>query len=217
MINEKIINALIDKYFNQDNILAINQIDSYNDYIENILPMILSQCFPLDISFTDNRIENIKIEIVKLDIEKPRYTENNGCTKIMTPSIARLRNFTYSLTVFIDLSIKIRINDNNEIINLPPRLIKDIVLTKIPVVVKSNYCNYFKDINSECSFDCGGYSIINGNEKVIISQEKITPNIIHVYRSKANSKYAYVSELRSSRDTTVGITKIRSIKKLWPL
>ena len=212
MINEKIINALIDKYFNQDNILAIHQIDSYNDYIENILPMILSQFFPLDISFTDNRIENIKIEIVKLDIEKPRYTENNGCTKIMTPSIARLRNFTYSLTVFIDLSIKIRINDNNEIINLPPRLIKDIVLTKIPVVVKSNYCNYFKDINSECSFDCGGYSIINGNEKVIISQEKITPNIIQVYRSKANSKYAYVSEIRSSRDNTFGITKTISVK-----
>ena len=72
--------------------------------------------------------------------------------------------------------------------------------------------NYYKDIVSECSFDSGGYSIINGNEKVIISQEKITPNIIQVYPSKANSKYAYVSEVRSSRDNTFGITKTISVK-----
>ena len=212
MINEKIINDVIDKYFREENILAIHQIDSYNDYIENILPMILSQFFPLDISFKDNKIENIKIEIIKLDIDLPRYTENNGCTKIMTPNIARLRNLTYSLTVILDLSINIRVNIDNEIINLPSKIIKDIILTKIPVVVKSNYCNYYKDIVSECSFDSGGYSIINGNEKVIISQEKITPNIIQVYPSKANSKYAYVSEVRSSRDNTFGITKTISVK-----
>lgn len=212
MINENTINNIIDKYFKQDNILAANQIESYNDYIDNILPMILSQFFPLELSFKDNKIENINISIIKLDIEIPRYTENNGCTKILTPNIARLRNFTYSLTVVIDLSVDIKMKIDNEIINLPTKIIKDIVLTKIPVIVKSKYCNYYKDIENECPFDSGGYSIINGNEKVLISQEKITPNIIQVYESKNNSKFGYVSEVRSSNDNTFGVTKTLSVK-----
>ena len=212
MINENTINNIIDKYFKRDNILAANQIESYNDYIDNILPMILSQFFPLELSFKDNKIENINISIIKLDIEIPRYTENNGCTKILTPNIARLRNFTYSLTVVIDLSVDIKMKIDNEIINLPTRIIKDIVLTKIPVIVKSKYCNYYKDIENECPFDSGGYSIINGNEKVLISQEKITPNIIQVYGSKNNSKFRYLSEVRSSNDNTFGVTKTVSVK-----
>ena len=43
---------------------------------------------------------------------------------------------------------------------------------------KSNMnTNYY----GECSLDYGGYFLINGNEKVLISQEKIAPNIIQVH------------------------------------
>ena len=213
MIEEKIINETIDKYLTQNNILALHQIESYNDYIENIIPKILEQFFPFEINFNDNKIKNIELKIEKMKIEKPYYTENNGCTKIMTPNIARLRNFTYSLTVYLDISVHIKIELDGEDINLPVKIIKDIILTKIPVVVKSKYCNYTDDICSECSFDPGGYSIINGNEKVIISQEKISPNIIQVYEvSKNNSKYGYISEVRSSSEETFGITKTISVK-----
>ena len=37
---------------------------------------------------------------------------------------------------------------------------------------------------SKCKYDIPGYFIINGNEKVIISQEKIASNIIQVFDSK---------------------------------
>ena len=49
----------------------------------------------------------------------------------------------------------------------------------------------------ECINDPGGYVIINGNEKVIISQEKIANNIIQVYpNQKQNKKYYLASEVR---------------------
>ena len=214
MSSEKVIQEIIDKYFKQDNILAIHQIDSYNDYIDNILPTIVSQFFPLKLTFSDNKIKRICLSIISMNIETPKFTENNGCTKIMTPYIARLRNFTYSLTVFIDISVSITLlDDNNKEINLPIKILKDIVLTKIPVIVKSKYCNYRLEMAEECCFDPGGYAIINGNEKVLISQEKITPNIIQTYQvPKNNSKYGYISEIRSSSDNTFGITKTVSIK-----
>jgi len=214
MSNSDSIRNIIDKYFEQNNVLTNHQIESYDDFIDNILPTIISQYFPLDLSFNDtSKIKNIKINVINVSIETPQYTENNGCSKVMTPSIARLRNFTYSLTVLIDLIVEITIRDDNIEINLPVKEINNVILTKIPVIVKSRYCNYRKDINSECKFDTGGYSIINGNEKVLISQEKVVPNLIQVYQiSKACSKYSYISEVRSSNDNTFGVTKTSTVK-----
>ena len=215
MKDSEIVENIIDKYFKEDNVLTNHQIESYNDFIENILPQIISQYFPLVLSFNEkenSKIQSLKINIDNIYTETPCYTENNGCKKIMTPNIARLRNFTYSLTVFIDISVEITIKDNI-IIKLPIQEIKNIILTKIPVIVKSKYCNYKKEITSECKYDPGGYSIINGNEKVLISQEKIVPNIIQVYKiSKSCTKYSYVSEIRSNNEKTFGITKTFSIK-----
>ena len=215
MKDSEIVENIIDKYFKEDNVLTNHQIESYNDFIENILPQIISQYFPLVLSFNEkenSKIQSLKINIDNIYTETPCYTENNGCKKIMTPNIARLRNFTYSLTVFIDISVEITIKDNI-IIKLPIQEIKNIILTKIPVIVKSKYCNYKKEITSECKYDPGGYSIINGNEKVLISQEKIVPNIIQVYKiSKSCIKYSYVSEIRSNNEKTFGITKTFSIK-----
>ena len=101
----------------------------------------------------------------------------------MTPSIARLRNYTYSISILLDLEIKYSIKDENEIIILPIKKIKNILFGKIPLIVKSKYCVYKNDIFSECKYDIGGYSIINGNEKVLITQEKVIQNIIQIYKN----------------------------------
>ena len=69
---------------------------------------------------------------------------------------------------------------------------------KIPIMLKSEICvlKQYSHLNSEivgeCYADPGGYFIINGSEKVLISQEKIVPNLIQTYEiSKNNSKYRY--------------------------
>ena len=49
MINNDCIQNIIDKYFEQNNVLTNHQIESYDDFIDNILPTIISQYFPLDL------------------------------------------------------------------------------------------------------------------------------------------------------------------------
>lgn len=49
----------------------------------------------------------------------------------------------------------------------------------------------------ECPFDQGGYFVINGSEKVLIAQEKMSPSHVYVFRKKQPSKYAFVGEIRS--------------------
>ena len=212
-MNNQYIEAIIDKYFTRNDIFTIHQIDSYNDLIDNILPQIISQTFPIDIDLYNDKINNVKINIINIRIERPYYTENNGCRKIMTPNIARLRNFTYSLSVIVDIGIIYNLNENNVKITTPTKNIDNILLCKIPIIVKSKYCVYKDDIHSECKYDPGGYCIINGNEKVLITQEKIIPNIIQIYsQNKITSKYSYTCEVRSSPKNTFGITKTTILK-----
>ena len=105
--------------------------------------------------------------------------------------------------------IENKINENTDVYEL-----KNIILCKIPIVVKSKYCVYKEDIFSECKYDPGGYLIVNGNEKVLITQEKVVPNIIHLYpSSNNNTKYKYISEVKSLSPEAFGIVKTCSIKQ----
>ena len=74
-------------------------------------------------------------------------------------------------------------------------------------MVKSKYCVPDDKLDSTYQW----YMIINGNEKVIVSQEKIASNMIHVYLDKTNSNY-YISETWSSNEDTYNIPKLMSIK-----
>ena len=53
---------------------------------------------------------------------------------------------------------------------------------------------------NECKYDNGGYFIINGNEKVLISQIKIANNEVFVYNNSRNAKYKLIAEVRSAPD-----------------
>lgn len=47
----------------------------------------------------------------------------------------------------------------------------------------------------------GGYFIINGSEKVLIAQEKMSTNHVYVFEKRQPSKYMYVAECRSSPES----------------
>ena len=213
MIDDKCVQNIVDKYFEQENILTAHQISSYDNFIDVIFPQIISQFFPINLEFNEeSKIRKLSLDIKDLSINPPYYTENNGCSKIMTPNIARLRNFTYSLVITATITVSITVYDGHEI-KLPNKEIKNVNITKIPIIVKSKYCTYKKDIYSECRLDPGGYAIINGNEKVLIAQEKIAPNLIQIYNiNKSASKYSCTAEVRSSNEKTYGINKSLSIK-----
>lgn len=74
-------------------------------------------------------------------------------------------------------------------------------------MLQSSYCSLYgsseKDLTKlgECSYDQGGYFIINGIEKVLISQERMRTNHVHVFKKRQPSKYAYVAEVRSTAES----------------
>ena len=86
---------------------------------------------------------------------------------------------------------------------------------RLPVMLRSVCCLLNKlsdrDLNevNECPLDPGGYFIINGSEKVLIAQEKMTTNTVFIFQKK-DSKYAYVAEIRSMIENSS-----RPVSTMW--
>ena len=125
----------------------------------------------------------LAVEFGKIYISKPvLYDKPN---KLMYPNEARLRKLTYGANMYLDIYHKtITINENGEeIIKQHPSLEK-YPCGRMPIMVGSKYCvlsdqnNMTKVEMGEGLYDEGGYFIVKGSEKVIISQEKIRPNKI---------------------------------------
>ena len=202
--------------------LIKHHLDSYNDFIETKIPEIISQNNPLSIYHDyDMETNSYKFEIsmnfVNPKITKPYIIENDGSTKPMYPHDARFRNMSYSSSIFIDLEIEIWHNPTNEEKELIcKKEIKNINIGKIPIMVNSKYC-LLKDYKhpEECENDLGGYFIINGNEKVIVGQDKIADNKVYVFlASKSSSKYSHLAEVKSCKDQGTNVAKNVSIKLL---
>ena len=205
---------IIKSYFNQKNILIQHQINSYNEFVNKILPNIVSNYFPINISVDNNKINNISLDIINIDIGNPTTTENNGCSKLLTPDIARLRNYNYTSPIIVDFKSSVTINEYDTTIKLKDKIINNIIIGYIPILLKSDYCILNNSLdNNECVYDLGGYSIINGNEKVIISQERCVYNVPLVFKNnKSSSKYPYICEIRTVPEGDYTMPKISSIK-----
>jgi DNA-directed RNA polymerase II subunit RPB2 len=223
-INQNDIWHIIKSLLHQDDktYLIKHHLESYNDYIENKIPELISQSNPLSIfheynSETNNYKYEIVINFMNSRIYKPVITENDGSTKPMYPSEARFRNMSYSSTLYIDLEIQIWLNPMCEDKSLIcKKEIKNINIGKIPIMVNSKYCLLKNNKKSEeCEHDLGGYFIINGNEKVIVGQDKIADNKVYVFlASKSNPKYSHIAEVKSCKEQGTNIAKNVSIKLL---
>ena len=85
-------------------------------------------------------------------------------------------------------------------------------------MLRSTYCmlaeSTSKDLAEmgECPYDQGGYFVINGSEKVLIAQEKMSNNHVYVFKKAEPSKYSYVAEIRSCLETGSRPTSTMYIK-----
>jgi DNA-directed RNA polymerase beta subunit len=207
---------ILDKYFvdnkSVDSIspLVKHQIDSYNKFINTTLPQIISGFNPIKITTkqteVDNKIQKININVLNPSLTKPIYQLPDGTQTIMTPYIARMNNLTYSSSLYVNVHIVIEyLNDDNVVVKID-KCVNNVYIGKIPIMVRSNACILYQvpaigdSDNNECRYDYGGYFIVNGNEKVLIMQDRINENDTLVFAPNNNSDGLY-AEIRSMSDT----------------
>ena len=100
-------------------------------------------------------------------------------------------------------------------------MLEKIYLGKFPIMVQSKYCllnGLPKEIRSsmgECRNDAGGYFIIDGKEKTVVSQEKFADNMLYI-KEVNDEKYLYSAEMRCVSENLSKPIRTISIKLVAP-
>jgi len=164
--------ALINSYF-RDNNIAQMEIDSFNQFVEKKLPEIIEENKEVV-----PKIEEVKVEFDKIDVMKPRIVEADGSPRQeFFPMEARMRNRTYSSP--INLTIKLLRRDVEQDRKLS-------YIGELPVMLKSKLCWLNGKTNEELiemgedPMDFGGYFIVNGSEKALMTQEVLASDRVIV-------------------------------------
>ena len=211
-MDENIPWKIIDKYFKDNPQALINhQIETYNDFFEEGIQRIFKEKNPVKIlKQQDPDTDRFKLQANiyfggyegnKLYYGKPIIYDDSR-EHYMYPNEARLRNMTYGITIHYNVIIDYTIEEDDGNIIETSTTLEKIFLGRFPIMLQSKLCimnNLDRNVRymmGECKNDLGGYFIIDGKEKVIISQEKFADNMLYI-RDKVNEVYSHSAEIRS--------------------
>lgn len=124
----------------------------------------------------------------------------------------------YASPLYVDMSKRTQVavpqDPDNPIKNINEQFVDEngeaapvknkVFIGKVPIMLRSSYC-ILHDMPEtqvhelgECSFDMGGYFVINGSEKVLIAQERMATNTVYVFAKAPPSNVQYTAEIRSA-------------------
>jgi DNA-directed RNA polymerase II subunit RPB2 len=228
---------IIDTYFRDNpNNLVAHHLESYNDFFTNGIPRIFRENNPIRFiekeDKEDKEDSNFKNECLlylggkdgsKIYLGKPIIYDDDDTRKAhyMYPNDARLRNMTYGTTIHYDVEIDFIYYENGSKLEKSITLNK-IYLGKFPIMLQSNLCilkGLAPEVRfnmGECRNDYGGYFIIDGKEKVMVSQEKFANNMLYVRELKNDDIYSYSAEIRSVSEDASKQIRTSAVKMIAP-
>ncbi|MBU0470894.1 MAG: DNA-directed RNA polymerase subunit B'' [Nanoarchaeota archaeon] len=174
---------LIKKYFEEKKFVESN-IQSFNRLMEKGLQEVIEENKEAEPAIIPHNIEKFKIRFGRISVGKPEITEADGSKRTIYPMEARMRKISYSAP--INLEISTYINDVQR-----ENFIAEV--GKMPVMLRSRFC-HLHGLNKEelikrgeDATDPGGYFIINGIEKLIVTVEDLAGNNFMVEKDSAGN------------------------------
>ena len=156
-----------------------------------------------------------------ISVGTPIVKEANGATHALTPMEARLRNLNYTAPIYLDFTVI-----ENGIEREPER----VHIGNLPVMGKSKKCALHREnleIDGELTeaeyrlkliemgedpVDPGGYFIIGGTERALISLEDLAPNRVLVEYNERYGRKVPVAKVFSQREGYRALTLVEMKK-----
>ena len=175
------------EYFSQER-LAEHHFSSFNDFLDRGMQQVVDEKETIDTDIGDKEGEEpVFVELGDVRVVTPRVREADGSEERLYPQEARLRNITYSAPVFMEMAVVVGGEEEEE------RVVDstETQIGRLPIMVGSNKCNISGIEDDELielgedPADPGGYFIVNGSERVLMTSEDLAPNkILAEYDSK---------------------------------
>ena len=226
---------LLDQYFQTTPYpYTRHHLDSYNQFLESDLPTIIKSQNPLIVVkdlIPGTSTYEYKVEIfiggekgTELNLGTPTLQHMGGEeVRLLFPNEARLRDLTYAAGLFADILVRVTFASEKNPEGQPTvreTLLPQFPLCDIPVMLHSKACllngkpREFLESVGECPQDEGGYFIINGSEKILITHQEQAFNTLYIQNQDADPQiatYASISclspETRQVRRATFGIIR----------
>ncbi|MBS3175451.1 DNA-directed RNA polymerase subunit B'' [Candidatus Woesearchaeota archaeon] len=169
---------ILQAYFKDYPFVETN-VNSFNDFIEKQLQKLTDEIGDIIPTIIPQEVESFVIKFKKIWVEKPSIIEADGSKRDIYPSEARLRSLTYAAPMYLEVSAYI---DDVQKENFTA------MIGKLPIMLKSKYCNLHglkrDDLiaKGEDPNEPGGYFIINGNERVLVTVEDLASNKLFIER-----------------------------------
>ncbi|MBI4043745.1 MAG: DNA-directed RNA polymerase subunit B'' [Candidatus Diapherotrites archaeon] len=189
--------ALVQSYYNNRSIAQM-ETESFNQFVDEKLPEIISENKSIA-----PKIEEVKVELEAIEVQRPRIIEADGSPRNdFYPMEARIRNRTYSAPLFLTMRMLRRDVEQD---------LKKTYIGELPIMLKSNRCWLAGKTPEEViamgedPLDFGGYFIVNGSEKVLITQEVLASDRV-ILSEKTGDKVT--AEVISTRGAFKGRVRI---------
>jgi len=177
--------------------LACHQIESFNRFISSKLQEIVLENSEIKHQIKRNGVltASAKCTFQKIYIRSPCFREADGTYRELSPNECRVRGLSYNLSVYVNILQEQLLNGV-----VTTKLFCEVMLCRLPCMVGCMACNtvcstrHMTLPSGECRLDPRGYFICNGQEKVVIAQEKMRTNFVFV---RAMGPSAFTAEVRS--------------------
>lgn len=193
---------VIDTFFKDTlNPMVRHHLDSFADFLDTKIPRYIKASNPIKLLLEDGR--NVRVYIGGKDGKSITYkvpTDDEGFA--ILPHMCRLENKTYKFDIFVDILIEYQYAEND----IETKTFENIPLGSIPLMLKSSLC-YLRPMTGEqlydageCKFELGGYFIVDGQERVLLTQESLGPNMFYAKKRrilKAEKTVRSISEADS--------------------
>lgn len=171
---------LIKKYFEENSIVQSN-LESFNRFIDVELQKIIEENRVIEPTIIPPNVDDFKIQLDKIWVTVPEIIEADGSKRNLTPIEARIRKLSYSAPIMMEVSAHI---------NGVKRETFKTQIGNMPIMLKSKKCHLYGLSQEELikkgedPKDPGGYFIINGTEKVIVTIEDLAANTLMIEKVK---------------------------------
>ncbi len=176
--------AVLAKAFFDENGFVGHQIDSFNNFLRNGLQKVIDEVGAIEPLVFPPGYDTYRLKFGKIRILPPVAREADGSSSMMYPMEARIRQLTYSVPLQVEI-----IPEGNGVAG-------EAIWTEIgsiPLMVRSERCILSGLSNDELvevgedPYDPGGYFIINGTERVLMTIEDLLPNVPLIEKPKSGT------------------------------
>jgi len=228
---------VIKRLFKDDEQMMVrHHIDSYNDFYGKGIFKIFNERNPIILQKEQNpdtQEFNLRCELYlggkngdKVYFGKPIIYDDDR-EHYMFPNEARLRNMTYGTTIHYDVDVVFKIAEPaasgvGTEIKITTATLERILLGRFPIMVQSNLCilhgleSKARFYMGECKNDYGGYFIIDGKEKTIISQEKFADNMLYIRENNEDNIYTHAADIRTVSEDASKPERTLSVRIVAP-